>query len=105
MSQALVVDYRTAELTPDDRAMLDYAAELTRDPGGMGEDQVQGLRDHGFSDAAIHDLCQVASYFNFVNRMADGLGVELEGYWTDETQTITLEAFLSAQHGHTENHA
>lgn len=105
MSQALAVDYRTADLNSADRAMLDYVAELTRDPGGMREGHVQALRDHGFSDAAVHDICQAASYFNFVNRMADGLGVELEGYWTEETQSITLEAFEGAQRGHSGGHA
>lgn len=100
MSQALAVDYRTASLDPADRALLDYAAELTRDPGGMGEGQVQSLKDHEFSDTAIHDICQVSAYFNFVNRMADGLGVEIEGYWTDETLSITSEAFEAAGRGH-----
>lgn len=39
------------------------------------------LREAGLSDAAILDVCQVAAYYNFVNRLASGLGVELEGYW------------------------
>ena len=58
--------------------MLDYAAKLTTDPGSMEEADVQRLRDHGFDDRAIHDICAITAYFAFVNRMADGLGVDLE---------------------------
>jgi len=61
-----------------DRAMLDYALKLTRTPGAMEISDVQSLRDHGFEDRAIHDICVVTAYFAFVNRIADGLGVELE---------------------------
>lgn len=61
--------------------MLDYAAKLTLEPWNMSESDVEGLREAGFSDSAILDICQVTSYFAFVNRLADGLGVELEHYW------------------------
>lgn len=44
----------------------------------MGQEDVELLKEHGLSDRAIHDLCAVTSYFAFVNRIADGLGVELE---------------------------
>jgi len=60
--------------------MLDYAAKLTRSPAAVGQADVDGLRDAGFSDAAVLDICQVTAYFAFVNRMADGLGVELESH-------------------------
>jgi len=79
--------------------MLDYAVKLTRTPGAMTAADVEALRAHGFGDAAIHDICQVTAYYNFVNRMADGLGVELEGYWTDETLTITREEFEARERG------
>ena len=59
--------------------MLDYAAKLTRSPGAMEPTDVEDLRTHGFSDRAIHDICAITAYFAFVNRIADGLGVELEG--------------------------
>lgn len=74
-------DYRCAELTPGDRQMLDYAAKLTRAPGDMLEDDVIALRRCGFSDRAILDIAQVAAYYAYVNRIADGLGVSLEDYW------------------------
>jgi alkylhydroperoxidase family enzyme len=44
----------------------------------MSERDVQELRDHGWSDPAIHDATQVIAYFNYINRIADGLGVDLE---------------------------
>ncbi len=64
-----------------DTAMLDYVAKLTLEPWNMTNDDVIRLRDNGFSDNAILDICQVTGYFAFVNRLADGLGVELEHYW------------------------
>ena len=51
------------------------------------EADVDGLRRAGFDDNAILDIVQVASYFAFVNRMADGLGVELEDYWGEEGES------------------
>jgi alkylhydroperoxidase family enzyme len=58
--------------------MLDYAVKLTREPWTMVETDVQALRDLGFSDSAILDVNQVAGYYAYVNRLADGLGVSLE---------------------------
>lgn len=71
-------DYREAALEPADRAMLDYAARLTREPWAIKESDVVALRDAGFSDAAILDINQVTGYYAFANRLADGLGIELE---------------------------
>ena len=78
LTTALAADYRAADLTPEDRALLDYADKLTRTPVAMAAGDVAALRRCGFDDRAIHDLCAVVAYFNFVNRIADGLGVELE---------------------------
>ena len=72
-------DYRGADLQPADRTMLDYSAKLTRSPNEMSQADVDRVREAGFSEAAILDICLVTSYFAFVNRIADGLGVELEG--------------------------
>jgi uncharacterized peroxidase-related enzyme len=71
-------DYREAELSPTDRVMLDYATRVTHTPAEVGAADVAALRAAGFDDRAIHDICAVAAYYAFVNRMADGLGVELE---------------------------
>ncbi len=61
--------------------MLDFVAKLTRTPQRMEEADVESLRSYGFDDLAIHDIVVVASYYAFVNRVADGLGVELEPTW------------------------
>ena len=58
--------------------MLEYAEKLTRTPGAMAAADVSVLRAVGFDDRAIHDVCTIVAYFAFVNRIADGLGVELE---------------------------
>jgi uncharacterized peroxidase-related enzyme len=76
--QQLKDDYRAAPLSPKDRAMLDYAAKLTREPWTMQEGDVQALRDVGFADADILDIAQIVAYFAYVNRIADGLGVGVE---------------------------
>ena len=76
---ALAKDYRAADLSPADAAMLDYAMKLTREPWAMNAGDVAALRDAGFDDRSIHDICAVTAYFAFVNRIADGLGVALEG--------------------------
>ncbi len=72
-------------LTERQRAMLAYAIVLTERPGDASESDVQGLRDIGLSDRDILDVNLVTSYFNFVNRIAQGLGVdfspeEMKGY-------------------------
>ena len=64
--------------------MLTYAEKLTLRPWNMVEVDVIELREVGFSDAAILDINQVASYYAFVNRLADGLGVELEDFGEDD---------------------
>lgn len=58
--------------------MLEYAAKLTKSPAAVTREDVEALREAGFDDRGILDVAQVVSYFNFVNRMAEGLGVELE---------------------------
>ena len=74
-------DYTRAALSPADRAMLDYAAKLTRTPAAVRLDDVQALRRAGFDDRAILDIAQITAYFAFVNRTAEGLGITLEEFW------------------------
>ena len=74
-------NFRSANLSEADRVMLEYAAKLTLEPWNMEKSDVEKLREAGFSDGAILDVCQVVGYYAFVNRLADGLGVELEDYW------------------------
>ena len=71
-------DYRAADLPTADRAMLDFAVKLTLTPGEMTRDDVDRLRDHGFDDVAIHEIVQITALFNYYNRLADGLGIDLE---------------------------
>src|SRR5262249_24646498 len=80
----LMTDFRQAQLSEADRAMLEYAAKLTEDPWNMVKADVAALRAAGFSDEAILDVNQGTAYYAFVNRLADGLGVELETFWGDE---------------------
>ncbi len=58
--------------------MLDYALRLSRDPAAVGSERIDRLRSAGLSDEEIHRVALVVAYFNFVNRVAEGLGVELE---------------------------
>lgn len=71
--------------------MLEYTAKLTLEPWSMVEADITALRNVGFSDAAILDINQVTGYFAFVNRLADGLGVELEHYWDENGLNKNLD--------------
>ena len=73
--------------------MLDYAVKLTRTPAKVGEGDVERLLEVGFDQTAVLDICQVVSYFNYVNRMANGLGVELEARWRDDDCVLTKAEF------------
>jgi len=55
-----------------------YADRLTLEPAAVTEADIQPPRDAGLEDRGVHDVCAIVAYFAFVNRMADGLGVELE---------------------------
>ena len=77
---AIEDDYREADLSRRERTILEYAVKLTLKPSEMQSSDVEALRRAGLSDAEILDVCQVTSYYNYVNRLADGLGVNLEEY-------------------------
>lgn len=78
----LASDYSAAELPARQRAMLDYSAKLTREPWSMREADVVSLREAGLSDRDILDVNQVAAYYAYANRVADGLGVGVDEYVT-----------------------
>jgi alkylhydroperoxidase family enzyme len=63
--------------------MCEYVEKLTLRPWDMNAADITALREAGFSDSAILDINQVTSYYAYVNRLADGLGVELEEFWKD----------------------
>ena len=71
-------DWRAADLSAADQALCRFADKLTREPSSMVETDIQDLREAGFDDVAIHDAIQVVSYFNYINRVADAVRVELE---------------------------
>ena len=77
-ADAAVRDWRKAGLSPADSALCAFAEKLTANPGRMSTADVEALRSHGLSDEAIHDAVQVIAYFNYINRIAEGLGTDLE---------------------------
>ena len=78
MAENLKKDWRTADLNAGDRALCAWAEKLTRTPAKMTLKDVQELETHGFSQNAISDAAQVIGFFNYINRIAEGLGVDLE---------------------------
>jgi alkylhydroperoxidase family enzyme len=73
--KALVEDYDHAPLTPEDRMMLDYVTVLTKDATRVTPEHHRRLRASGFDDRAILQITLIASWFNYINRVADALGV------------------------------
>jgi uncharacterized peroxidase-related enzyme len=71
-------DYRRADLSALDRVILDFAGKLTLEPWSMTERDVEQLRSAGLDDAGVSDVVQVTALFAYYNRLADGLGVDLE---------------------------
>ena len=84
LAELLAENWRNAPLSSADQAMLKYVEKLTLTPWEMEERDVIDLRSAGFSDGAVLDINQVTAYYAYVNRLADGLGVELERYWEEE---------------------
>lgn len=78
LAEDIVSDYTSAPISPKESALLDFAVKLTREPWDSAEADVAALRAAGWSDSAILDLTQIVAYFNFVNRLSQGLGVGLE---------------------------
>ena len=74
-------DYRKADLTPRERALCDFAVKLTNLAAEVDQGDIDALRAHGLDDAAISDAIQVVSYFNYVTRVADGVGIDDEPEW------------------------
>jgi len=73
--KALQEDFRSAPISAPDRIMLDYVAQLTRDATRVSRQDHERLRAVGFDDRAILQITLIASWFNYINRVADGLGV------------------------------
>ena len=73
--EALQKDYRSAAISEQERTMLDYAVKLTKDATTVSPDDHAKLRTVGFDDRGILQITLIASWFNYINRVADALGV------------------------------
>lgn len=73
-----MTDWRGAPLGEAERSLCELAAKLTHRQGAASPGDLEALRGLGLDDRAIHDAVQVIAYFNYITRIADGLGVELE---------------------------
>lgn len=82
MADRVADDWRTADLSQEDRALCEYTEKLTKSPAEVGEDDIAILREAGFDEESISSATQVVAYFNYINRIAEGLGVPMEA-WLD----------------------
>jgi uncharacterized peroxidase-related enzyme len=78
MVRAVQDDYRSAALPACEAALLDFAVKLTLQPTSVRRDDLDTLRAHGFNDEQLVDAVHCIGYFNFINRVLDGLGVDPE---------------------------
>ena len=76
--EALEKDYTTAPITPQERMMVEYVVKLTKDATKVWRDDMDRLRAAGFDDRGILQITLIASWFNYINRVADALGVGRE---------------------------
>jgi uncharacterized peroxidase-related enzyme len=76
--EALEKDYTAAPIPSQDRVMLDYVVKLTKDATKVWKDDIERLRSVGFDDRGILQITLIASWFNYINRVADALGVGRE---------------------------
>lgn len=78
----MVRDWRSAGLAAPEHALCDFAEKLTHRPREMSSADLDRLRSEGFDDRALHDAVQVVAYFNYITRVADGLGLQPEEFLT-----------------------
>lgn len=83
LTQSLKANYRAAAIEPREMAMLEFAELLTVQPSNVRESDIETLRDHRWSDADIVDIVHQTALFNYMTRVADGLGIEIESYMED----------------------
>ncbi|HEV3238357.1 MAG TPA: hypothetical protein VGZ25_15300 [Gemmataceae bacterium] len=79
MIEALQTDYRKAPITDQEKAMVEYVVQLTKDATQIYREHHERLRAVGFNDKAILQITLIASWFNYINRVADALGVGRDG--------------------------
>lgn len=90
MVDRIAIDWKTSGLDEPTLALVRFAEKLTRTPAAVTEEDVEVLRDTGFDDPGISSCVQVVSYFNYINRIAEGLGIDHED-WIDEAGRIKGE--------------
>jgi uncharacterized peroxidase-related enzyme len=78
LANAIKRDWRSAQLDAADQTMLGYVEKLTKTPAQVQREDVEALRQAGFEEVAILQINLIASWFNYINRVADGLGVGRE---------------------------
>jgi uncharacterized peroxidase-related enzyme len=78
MVDRFAADWHTADLDASTMALLEHAEKLTTSPNACNQEDIETLRAVGWSDRAITDAVQVCAYFNYINRIAEGLGVDDE---------------------------
>ena len=78
LKNQLLNNFRTAEISDIDLVILEFAEKITLEPAKIRKADIDKLHDAGLDKQAVHDIAQVASYFSYVNRLADSLGIELE---------------------------
>ncbi|MEM5434489.1 peroxidase-related enzyme [Paraburkholderia diazotrophica] len=71
LADQIAVNYRKADITPRQKAMLDFAVKVCRDSASVNDDDFATLRSHGFSDADIWDIAAITAFFGLSNRMAN----------------------------------
>jgi uncharacterized peroxidase-related enzyme len=76
--RTITLDYERAPISAAERAMLDYVGKITRDATAVRREDHATLREHGFDDRAILQITLIAAWFNYINRVADALGVGRE---------------------------
>lgn len=91
-----MLDYRQARLSDARRVLCDHAVKLTLVPGDMDERDIVGLRNAGWDDEQIHLATQIVGYFNYINRIAEGLGVDHEP-WMELPAELDRAAWLKAK--------
>ena len=77
---AISSDWREASFSPENKALCGYAEKLTLSPNRINADDVEILRGHGLDDRTIHDAIQVIAYFNYIDRVADALGIDHKSF-------------------------
>ena len=83
LAEAIESDFELADISDKRKTMLRYAMKLTTSPAAVTADDIDLLRDEGFSDTDILHIAEVTAYYAYANRIADGLGIPLEDWIGD----------------------